>query len=263
MLRARSVLIAVLMVAACAPSVRLSRYTPRWRVGDWWMVKTWEPATSGLADDSNWNYKRYDIAGVEKVGKQDCFVLQTGRQGRSGGPSRAEVVWYVRKDNWLVVRQVLFSGPPNSVAPDTEDCPLGLVGPIFGVEPGLPRFPLKPENLDTMFMPRKLDDYSAWLREMTSIADPASVKRLLDAGDITGGRVVRPTRAVYQVRTEAGGNLGLGPQPPERRIVQSLQLWSDDLPWRAYGELVHYDARNPIWRVAERNWLVAVGHKKK
>ena len=227
------------------------------------MVKTWEPATSGLAGDSGWNYKRYDVAGVEKVGKQDCFVLQTGRHGRSGGPSRAEVVWYVRKDNWLVVRQVLFSGSHKSVAPDTEDCPLGLVGPIFGVEPGLPRFPLKPESLDTMFKPRKLDDYSAWLREMSSIADPASVKRLLDAGDITGGRVLRPSGVVYQVRTEAGGNLGLGPQPPERRIVQSLQLWSDDLPWRVYGELVQYDGSNPIWRVAERSWLIAVGHKKR
>jgi hypothetical protein len=114
-----------------------------------------------------------------------------------------------------------------------------------------------------MFKPRKLDDYSAWLREMTSIADPASVKRLLNEGDTTGGRVVRPSGVVCQVRTEAGGNLGLRAQPPERRIVQSLQLWSDDLPWRVYGELVQYDGRNPIWRVVERNWLVASGHKKK
>lgn len=262
-MRLTRVVLAALVVVACAPSVKLSRYTPRWRVGDWWMVKTWEPATSGLAGDSGWNCKRYDVAGVEKVGKQDCYVLQTERQDRSGGPARAEVVWYVRKDNWLVVRQVLFSGPYNNVTPDTEDFPLGLVGPLFGKEQGLPRFPLKSENPDTTFTPRKLDDYSAWLREMSSIADPASVKRLLAEGDTTGRRVVRPTGAVYQLRTEAGGHLGLGSQPPERRIVRSLQLWSEGQPWRVYGELVHYDGSNPIWRVAERSWLIASGHKKK
>jgi hypothetical protein len=114
-----------------------------------------------------------------------------------------------------------------------------------------------------MFKPRKLDDYSAWLREMTSIADPALVKRLLSEGNTAGGRVVRPNRTVYQVRTEAGGNLGLGSQPPERRIVQSLQLWSEGQPWRVYGELTQFDDRNPIWRVVERSWLIAVGHKRK
>jgi hypothetical protein len=253
----------VLAVVACAPSARLSRYTPRWRVGDWWTVKTWAPATSGLADDSGWSYKRYDIAGVEKVGNQDCYVLRAGRQGRGGGPSKSDFVWYVRTDNWLVVRQVLFSRSFSSVTPDTEDYPLGLIGPLFGGEPGLPRFPLKPESLDTVFKPRKLDDYSAWLREMTSIADPASVRRLLDEGDTTGGRVVRPTRRVFQVQTEAGGNLRLGPQPPERRIVQNLQLWSEGQPWRIYGELAQYDARNPTWRVVERNWLTARGHESK
>ena len=262
-MRLTSITLTALVFAACAPSVRLSRYTPQWRVGDWWMVKTWEPSTSGLAGGREWNYTRYHVTGVEKVEKQDCYVLQTERPDRSGGPSRPDIVWYVRKDNWLVVRQVLFSGPYTNVTPDTVDYPLGLVGPIFGVEPGLPRFPLKPEHPDTVFVPRKLDDYSAWLREISNIADPASVKRLLDEGDTTGGRVVRPTGAVYQVRTEAGGNLGLGPQPPERRIVQSLQLWSHDQPWRVYGELIRSTVRILPRRIVERSWLIAVGHKKK
>jgi len=98
-------LLLALVVGACArqfTSVGKTGYTPRWRVGDWWMVKTWEPATSGLADDSSWSYRRHDVAGVEKVGNQDCYVLHTGRQGCNGATLSSDVVWYVRKDNWLI-----------------------------------------------------------------------------------------------------------------------------------------------------------------
>ena len=263
--RSRALLLA-LLVSACARQFTTggkTSYTPKWHVGDWWVIKTWEPATSGLADDSNRSYRRYDVAGVEKIGRQDCYVLRAASPDRGGGSSGPDVVWYVRTDNWLVVRQILFSGPYGSVAPDTVESHLGLVGPLFGGEQCLPRFPLKPEGLDTMFKPRRLEDYSAWSREISSVAEPASVKRLLEEGDTAGGRVVRPTGVVFEVRTEAGGELGLRAQPPGRRIIQSRQLWSHNQPWRVYGELAHYDAANPVWRVVERSWLVAVGHTKK
>ncbi len=265
-MRGRGILLSVLLVAACARQFTAgghTSFTPRWRVGDWWVVKIWEPATSVLADDSNRSYRRYDVAGVEKIGRQDCYVLRAASPDRGGGSSGTDVVWYVRTDNWIVVRQVLFSGPGSDVTPDTQESPQGLVGPLFGGEQCLPRFPLKPERLDTMFKPRRLEDYSAWSREISSVAEPASVKRLLDEGDTAGGRVVRPTGVVFEVRTEAGGELGLRAEPPERRIVHSLQYWSRGQPWRVYGEIADYDAANPVWRVVERSWLVAVGHSKK
>ncbi|MBM3330467.1 hypothetical protein FJY68_01290 [candidate division WOR-3 bacterium] len=260
------VALTALAVAACARQFTAGgkmNFAPRWRVGDWWVVKTWEPARVDPAVDSGCSYKRYCVAGVETVEQQDCYVLRAEAQDRRNGTSRDDFVWYVRTDNWLVVRQVLFSGPRDNVAPETVVSASGLVGALFGGEQCLPRFPLKPEEVDTMFQPRKLEDYAAWQREISGVADAASVQRLLDEGDTVGGRVVRPRGIVYQVRTESGGEIGLRAQPAERRIVQSLQFWSRSRPWRVYGELLQHDADNPVWGVVERSWLVASGHKKK
>jgi hypothetical protein len=106
------------------------------------------------------------------------------------------------------------------------------------------------------------DDCAADLREISRSADSALVKRLLDEGDTTGGRVVRPTGEVFAVRSEMGGNLGLGPLPGpgESRITQSFQLWCKDQPWRLFEELVLYRGEKRVRSVVEWSWLISSGH---
>jgi hypothetical protein len=258
--RSGSVLFA-LAVAALAPSLGVAQYAPKWHVGDWWTTKTLRESEAGSGCGWELRYRRYDVVGMEKVGKRDCFVIESRIQGPNGElAAKTKIVHYVRKDDWLVVRQVMtFTYHDTLLPPKTRDYPLGLFGPFSGGEPRLPRFPLQLGYQDTTFKLKRRDDGFAELREISSIADSASVKRLLDEGDSAGRRAVRPTGVVYQVRNELGGDLGTD----NSRIVQSLQLWSNDQPWRLYEELAHHDGPKLARRVIERSWLIAVGHKQK
>jgi hypothetical protein len=250
-----------LAVVVLVPSLCLAQYAPKWHVGDWWVVKTLGESNLGGWE---WRKTRYDVSGSEKVGGRDCFVLEIAYYWRPGTLSGPPHVFHVRADDWLVVRetyQTTYNG--TLLPPVVLDRPLGLFGP-FSSEPRLPRFPLQlPGKQDTTFKLKERDDCSAYLREISAIADLSLLRQLLDEGDTTGERVVRPTGAVFQVRNELGGNLEPRPKGGEKRIVRSLQFWSDDLPWRLYEECVQYDGLKPARRVVERSWLIAVGHKKR
>jgi hypothetical protein len=256
--RSSAVLLA-LAVTVLVPSLGLAQYAPKWHVGDWWVTKRLGESPSGWPG-WEWTYTRYDVVRVAKVGRRDCFVLQTATSGPNGELGRDTRLYYVRVDDWLVVRMDIArfdDGKP--CPPGIRVAPLGLYGPGFSGEPALPRFPLRLDDPDTTFKLKQRDDCSAELRELSSRADTELVKRLIAGGDSAGGRVVRPTGPVYQVRNEGGGDLGTD----NSLIVQSLQFWSDDLPWRAYEELVHYTGPKPVRRVVARTWLTAVGHGKK
>jgi len=188
-------------------------------------------------------------------------MLETRLTGPNGEPAtRTKDVLYVRMNDWLVVRQEIGHTYNDTVCPHwVRNAPLGLFGPFQWGEPRLPRFPLRLGDPDTTFKLMKRDDGLAELREISRSADSATVKRLLDDGDSVGRHVVRPTGVVYQVRNELGGDLGTD----NSRIVQSLQFWSNDQPWRVYEELVQYDGSKPTRRVVERSWLIASGHKER
>ncbi len=259
-MRLTRIVLTVLMVAACVPSFGSAQYAPKWQVGDWWVTKTWEESMSGKWV---WHYTRYDIAGVEKVDHHNCYVLEVRFQGSKGTLSKVNDLFYVRTDDWLVIRRkVTRMYNDTLLSPVTKDYPLGLFGPFLAGEPRLPRFPLQLGNPDTTFKRQTRDDCAADLREISRSADSALVKRLLDEGDSTGGRVVRPTGEVFAVRSEIGGNLGPEPLPGpgESRITQSLQLWCADQPWRVFEELVQYNGPKRTRRVEERSWLIASGH---
>lgn len=258
------------MVAASArqfTTVGKTGYAPKWHVGDWWLTKTLAVPPEG--GGPVWRYKRYDVVRIAKVGKRDCYVLQTVTSGPKGEMERDTVLFYVRVDDWLIVREDMarfYSDKPLGMG--IRHAPLGLFGPFPG-EPALPRFPLRLDDPDTTFKLKKRERGPAELREISSTADPATVKRLLDVGDSVTVKhlfgwvdstripVLRPTGIVYQVRNELGGDVGPGPNSGERRIKQSLQFWSDDLPWRVYEELVIYTGPNPVRRVEHRTWLIA------
>jgi len=270
--RARGVLLAAMVVVSCArqlTAVGHSGYAPSWHVGDWWLTKTLAAPPEG--GGPVWRYKRYDVVRIGKVGKRDCYVLQTVTSGPKGEMERDTVLFYVRVDDWLIVREDVarfYADKPLGMG--IQPAPLGLFGPFPG-EPALPRFPLRLDDPDTTFKLKKRERCLAELREISSIADPATVKRLLDDGDSvtvrhlfgwvdsTRIRVLRPTGIVYQVRNELGGDL----DTDNRLIVQSLQLWSDDLPWRVYEEHVQYTGPKPVRRVEHRTWLIASGHMEK
>ncbi|MBM3332732.1 hypothetical protein FJY68_12950 [candidate division WOR-3 bacterium] len=255
-----------LAVVALLPSLGVAQYAPKWRVGDWWIVKTlWERQSSLSGVNWEWKYTRYDVAGIEKVGHNDCYVVETrgDRQPDVRREEAAGIVLYVRTDNWRLVRMELarYDGGKR-VAPDVFDTPDGRFGPFIG-EPRLPRFPLQLMSKDTAFKTEDRIHGVADLREISCPADPAMVERLLAEGDALDTRVVRPSAAVYLVRNDLAGNAIPGPRPGEREITQSLQLWSDDLPWRPFEELVSYRGPNRTRRVTDRSWLIAVGEREK
>ena len=256
--KASAVLLA-LAVIALAPSLGVAQYAPQWRVGDWWIVKSWEiePHRGGW----QWIYRRYDVAGIEKVGKNDCYVVEIrgGRRPNISSAGAAGIVLYVRTDNWRLVRTVeaRYSGGKR-VSPDVFDTPNGRFGP-FVSEPRLPRFPLQLTSRDTAFRKERLRGCYAHLRELSRPADPALVERLLAEGDTADLRAVRSSGAVYQVRNEVAGNVIPGLKPSAREFKQSLQFWSDDLPWRPFEELVNYRGPTCTRSVTERSWLIAVG----
>ena len=260
-----SAVMLVLAIAALAPSLGVAQYAPKWHVGDWWVTKTLRELLTGAGKEWVSDYMRYEILGVEKVHSRDCFVLEARPQGRpDGAPAKIREVYYVRRDDWLVVRRTMTRTYNDTLLPAyTEDCPLGLFGPSPAGEPRLPRFPLRLGDPDTTFKRQRRQHGFAELREISTLADPAAVKRLLDEGDSANVRVVRPTGAVYQVRVEAGGNLAPGPFSDDPRITQSLQLWREGQPWRLYEEYVQYIGKRRARFVTERSWLVAVGHSGK
>jgi len=155
-----------------------------------------------------------------------------------------------------------YDGKP--LPPIVRDFPRGLLGPFGGdAEPRLPHFPLRLGDPDTAFKNQDRDDCSAYLREISSVADPELVKRLLAEGDTLGSQAVRPSGTVYQVRVEMGGNLEPGPFPGEPGITQSLQFWCEGKPWRVYEEHVQYEGKKRARYVIERSWLIASNHAEK
>ena len=112
------------------------------------------------------------------------------------------------------------------------------------------------KSADTLFRLQPLKDSSVLLREISGAADPTMVKRLLDDGDTTGRRIVRPAGVVYEVRSEMSG---ASDSVAGRRITRSLQLWTKERPWRMYEELVRYEGSDSSRRAMERTWLIESG----
>jgi hypothetical protein len=261
-----SAVLLALVVIALLPALVVAQYAPKWHAGDWWIVKTWWEHQSSLRGIVwEWRYMRYDVAGIEKVGQNDCYVveLRGDRQPNIRRDGTAGAFFYVRTNNWRAIRtrEAVYSSGKR-VQWDVRNYPLGLFGP-FVAEPRLPRFPLQLTGRDTVFGRERRDEFYADLREISRPADSALVERLLAEGDTAGGQVVRPKGAVYEVRSELGGDLIPGSPTGDRDIVQSLQLWCDDLPWRLFEELVGYSGPNGTRSVTERSWLVAVGQSEK
>jgi hypothetical protein len=260
--RLTRVILTALGVATCLPSVGSSQYAPKWRVGDWWVVKTW--VLSSEYGISKWNYARYHVAGAKRVGNRACYVLETYPLRPDSVSPKSKDMFYVRTDDWLVVRRTATNMQDGRLhPPQTTNYPLGQTGPFRGGL-HLPRFPLQLGNPDTTFRLARFEGFSAWLRELNDVADSSVVNRLLSECESDGGRSLRPAGKVYRVSNEADRRL----EPDEEygnqaQMIQSLQLWSEDLPWRVYEELVQYDGPSRFRTVLARSWLIAVGHKGK
>jgi hypothetical protein len=256
--RSRAVLLA-LAVLALAPSLGVAQYAPKWHVGDWWVVKTCHESQSaayiGPEPHWTWDEVRYEVTGVERVNHHNCFVLKADY-------GAVYFLFYVLRDSWLIIRYVTCSYDRHGkLVSHTHERPGGAYGAyIRAPEPRLLRFPLQLGSHDTLF---KLT--TCWyVREVPGIADSALLNHMLYEGDSALGHVVRPNGTVYEVRSETPAD---PPQPDgtvRGRILQSLQLWSEDLPWRLYeGLFTYYSTDSSNQHFEERSWLTAVGHSEK
>jgi len=242
--RSSAVLLALAIVACSRPNAaaKPSGYTPRWRVGDWWVTKTLEESQAAMPPFWEWFYHRYEVARIRRVGGRACFAVETRQIGPDGDRTKyTSSVFYIDKHDWTLVRD-----------------------PDFVRQAQLPSFPLRSENPDTTV--RWLDYPSMWLREICQAGDSAEVSRILAEGDSAGSRVVRVSDVVYQVRVERGEEPEPGSQPSweGRRVDGSLQLWSVGQPWRVYDEeYIDSERPKPTRRLFARTWLIASGHRMK
>lgn len=242
---------AILTVAACAhqmTAVRTSGYAPKWHVGDWWIVSEW----TGY----EWRYGRYDLLGIENFDSRECFVLQEKRADTSATPDGERTLFYIRNDNWRVVRVASYN---KSGGPYLTNYPQGT----YGFAPGQPRFPWFP--LDTSAAQNSTfrryqitRSVRGVLRQHSSPADSVLIRRYATREVPPSARDSRfATGTMFSVLVEWG-------VPRQTRVPDhySLQLWSSDCPWRLYEEEGVY-APDGIRDPFLRTWLVAWGHSAK
>lgn len=255
-MRLTRLILTALAIAVCVPSIGLSQYTPQWKVGDWWVVKEWNP---GMA--SGWQHKRYDVLRTEKLGEDACYVLQYGDTASPGSGTRT--LYYVRCDNWLTVRSDDYlENQGQVIGPIAMDFPDGMFGP-FPAEPLMPPFPLDPATSRSAAKVihgggGPLDP----LRRYSLLADSAALSSYRADPDSAAGRPVQPrTGSIYVAMSEL-----VTPSDSEGLEVPfryNLQLWSGDCPWRLYEELGDCDPVTGARQPEEQSWLIAWGNSKK
>jgi hypothetical protein len=252
--KSRAVLL-TLAFAAVAPSPGRAQYTPRWHVGDWWIVKVWEP---DLVGGMRWRPHRYDVLRVEKAAGADCFLLQHKVGDTTPSVQGDRSLYYVRTDNYRVIRKVEYIRQAGKiVGPRTFDYPEGLFGPD-PLHPRVPQLPLGPAVAqDTMF--RDCGTTLGWasLRQSSGLADSALLKRYLSGPNQSGGRPVPPRcgEMFFALSEEAAPREPGGPAVP---LMYSFQIWSEDYPWRLYEEDGLY-APDGTRLSRSRGWLIAWG----
>ncbi|MBM3314562.1 hypothetical protein FJY71_01785 [candidate division WOR-3 bacterium] len=256
----RTTAVVALMMLACLPSVGSAQYTPRWQVGDWWVIKT-----LGKFKSHNWGWRRhrYEVLRMEQVNGRDCYVLES--RDPDGRPQGVRELYHIRTDSLLPIRLTHIWAQSNRLLPPAmNDYPEGIRGPECP-DLRLPCFPLDTVFVrDTMFTSQRRAG-SYWdLRDVSRVADSVAVRRLLDAGDSCRERVLRPAGGpVYAVRSEAAGGPPPLPPPPGQPwplVWQTCQLWCDTWPWCVYEERIAIDNRSGTRRLSRRSWLIEVGH---
>jgi hypothetical protein len=252
------VVLTALAVAVFVPSVGLAQYAPKWHVGDWWVVKEW---VTDLRGGWQWQRWRYDVLRTEDVDGKDCFVLQVGDTASAGSGPRT--LYYVRTDSCRIIREVDYYWQAGKLlGPGTFNCPQGMYGPFPG-EPQLPLFPLDTmATRDSTFVRRRVARSWERMRQFTHLADSASLRRYREEPNQSGGRPINPGNGVLFVSLSQSSEPA-GPGGPEVARLYTLQLWSEDLPWRLYSEWgqYQYNPRRVLPAYVEtREWLVRSGH---
>jgi len=257
-MRGRRVLLAVLAAGVLVPAVTSAGpqgFAPKWRVGDWWIVKSRMGSLAGHGQ-RQWQYDRYDVLSMDKIGGRRCYVLQQGMTESPGSGPRK--LYYLRADDFRIVRKVeYFRQAGKLVGPCTSDFPEETAGP----DPGelLPLFPLRSATAqDSAFRHYVKGGY---LRQVSGPADSALLRNCLNDPDTSRGHSVQPRGGrMYSVLCESG-------TPRDSATVAyvySLQLWSTDYPWRVYEEWGQYTPPGSSSRQSNcRSWLIAVGHTEK
>ncbi len=252
---------AVLPLALGILSVHCASYTPRWRVGDWWVTRSSDCGLDKVGWRLGYPYRRYDITRMATIDGQRCYVVQIEYRHGSMEPGDTREEHYVSAVDWAVLRQVTLM----------KDC--GEFGPVLTWNfphgrrwPGeldlcLPWFPVDGNRTtETLsFQNDPIDLYGRrYLYVQDTRAESSSVVRCLEAGDAPAEPVLRPSQGiVYSCRLEAEA-------PPDSATEEresSVQLWCAGYPWRLYDERrFPYSGYEGI---VLRSWLIACGHSDK
>jgi hypothetical protein len=254
----RGLLMPILAATALKPSLGAAQYTPKWQVGDWWIVKVWE---FDMLGNMGWRPHRYDVLRVEKAAGTDCFVVQQKVGDTTPSTQGDRDLYYFRTDNYRVVRKVeYFWQAGKLVGPSTRDLPEGMFGATL-LNPRLPLFPLDVVPVqDSSFRLCKDIMGAVLLRQFSGFADSVLLDRYLSVPDPLGVRPVQPRGGkMFFALSEAGAPRE--PGGPDVPRGYSLQLWSEDYPWRLYEEYGSY-ALDGAPLPGSRSWLVACGRSR-
>jgi len=260
--RAVLTVLAVATFGLAASPAKPKGYAPKWRVGDWWVTKTQVPSVTGHG--WRWQLNRYDVLSSERVAGCGCLVLQVKFGDTTPTRDGARYIYYVRADDYVVIRQVEYSWQAGSlVGPTTFDFPEGVFGDlVFGQQ--LPQFPLGiAAPRDSTFYRRGSGLGMANVRQFAGAADSASLAGYLGDPEPRAGAPVKPRGSkLFSVLSEWGAPRESG--GPDMPYTYSLQLWCGAYPWRLYSEWGKYWPRgSSTRRASRRSWLIASGHKEK
>jgi hypothetical protein len=246
-----------LLLAATSTKLCLASFAPQWQVGDWWVTKS-----NHISGKVGWrlmyDYRRYDVIRIDSVGGHPCYVLQVEYRDYTTTPGNLRDAYYVRMDNWAVVRQIAYSrGNRGFEEMSHWDSPRGQVEYIEA-GPSLPHFPLsgKPTSRRIPLPRRDGGTVPRYFRDSSATADSTVVTQWLDEDrDAPFVRVSRPSGVAYYLyHIESDAN-----RATQRRSY-SNQIWCKNQPWRLY-ELRQLDY-SPF-TITQKSWLIASGHAGK
>lgn len=238
----------VVVVAALAwpppePTVPEGQLQPKWRVGEQWVVET-TARSAPTSDEQEAGPVRavvwtFTVAKIEKVGEHACYRVEI-KPDTDEGPQPLSIIWVDEKS--LALRRIQTQLPVQEdlrTVIESYEFDGGQVSPVMGPLTGLPiDLPVfltaKPRGgfsyRATAATPgaRGTDGlaFAVSVEQQITAANPEKIKALL------GGAASRDLKAkpIFEVQLK-------GPEGQVR------QLWQAGLPWPAYSDNGHTEAR--------------------
>jgi hypothetical protein len=242
-----------------------NEWKPKWKIGDWWIVKSQSRVNVSSVPRPNGydpfkdrpGEARYEVIGIEKIKGQNNYVLEKRPSPIDSCMPEFRTNFYLRKDDFWPTMEVNYSYR-QSTLPKTDTfhyryfkkCPL-----IFDRSIGdfMPVFPLIFEGAAAESLAE------VHLTHAGYVAQKVNVRRLEDFTtsfkNLENIDTIHMRNGVcYLVTIEQWRVPRFLTDPSSEKRVEVRQIWVPSLPWYLYQEIIGktVDRRDTL---IERCWL--------